>query len=135
MIFIIFELFLATIIILSFYFTQEVKTPRVIFIPKGSSNSIITHLGKNNYEVNSLDKIMLRLIGKPQSGWIDLKTTKMAKIEFLYKITTSKAALKKVTLIPGETYYFFLQKRNNNYHYQTYEILYLVLFLILLNFV
>ena len=33
----------------------------------------------------------------------------MAKFEFLYRITTSKAALKKVTLIPGETYYFFLQ--------------------------
>ena len=33
----------------------------------------------------------------------------MAKLEFLYRITTSKAALKKVTLIPGETYYFFLQ--------------------------
>ena len=121
-IFIIFELFLATIIILSFYFTQEVNTPRVIFIPKGSSNSIITHLGKNNYEVNTLDKIMLRLIGKPQSGWIDLKTTKMAKIEFLYKLTTSKAALKKVTLIPGETYYFFLQNLAKTLNISTYKL-------------
>lgn len=103
------ELFLVFIVILAFYFTQEVNTPRVIFIPQGSSNSIISNLDKNNYEVNRLDKIMLRLVGKPQSGWIDLKTTKMAKMEFLYKITTSKAALKKVTLIPGETYYFFLQ--------------------------
>ena len=102
-------MFLVSVIVLAFYFTQEVNTPRVIFIPQGSSNSIITNLDKNHYEVNSLDKIMLRLIGKPQSGWIDLKTTKMAKMEFLYKITTSKAALKKVTLIPGETYYFFLQ--------------------------
>lgn len=85
------------------------NTPRVIFIPTGSSNSIVAHLDKNNYEVNLLDKLMLRFIGKPQSGWIDLKTTKMAKIEFLYKVTTSKAALKEVTLIPGETYYFFLQ--------------------------
>lgn len=96
-------------IVLSVYFTQEVTTSRVIFIPQGSSNSIVAHLDKNNYEVNFLDKIMLRLIGKPQSGWIDLKTTHMAKIEFLYRITTSKAALKKITLIPGETYYFFLQ--------------------------
>jgi UPF0755 protein len=52
---------------------------------------------------------MLRFVGIPQSGWIDLKTTKMTKFEFLYKVTTSKAALKEVTLIPGETYYFFLQ--------------------------
>ena len=33
----------------------------------------------------------------------------MSKAEFLYKITTSKAALKTVTLIPGETSYIFLK--------------------------
>jgi UPF0755 protein len=121
-IFNIFELFLAVIIVLSFYFTQEVNTSRVIFIPKGSSNSIVSHLDKNNYEVNLLDKIMLRLIGKPQSGWIDLKIKKMAKIEFLYKLTTSKAALKKVTLIPGETYYFFLQNLANTLNISTYKL-------------
>ena len=103
------EFFLIILIILSVYFTQEVNTSRVIFIPKGGSNSIVSYLDKNNYEVNLLDKIMLRFIGKPQSGWIDLKTTHMTQIEFLYRVTTSKAALKKVTLIPGETYYFFLQ--------------------------
>ncbi|VAY86664.1 FIG004453: protein YceG like [hydrothermal vent metagenome] len=32
----------------------------------------------------------------------------MTKGDFLYKLTTSKAPLKSVTLIPGETYYFFL---------------------------
>ncbi len=115
-------MFLVVIIVLSFYFTQEVNTSRVIFIPKGSSNSIISHLDKNNYEVNLLDKIMLRLIGKPQSGWIDLKIKKMAKIEFLYKLTTSKAALKKVTLIPGETYYFFLQNLANTLNISTYKL-------------
>ncbi len=48
-------------------------------------------------------------MGYPQSGWIDLHSIKMTKADFLYKLTTSKAALKKITLIPGETYYFFLQ--------------------------
>ena len=122
MIFNILELFLVVIIILSFYFTQEVNTSRVIFIPKGSSNSIVAHLDKNNYEVNLLDKIMLRFIGKPQSGWIDLKKKKMAKLEFLYKLTTSKAALKKVTLIPGETYYFFLQNLAKTLNISTYKL-------------
>jgi UPF0755 protein len=65
---------------------------------------------------------MLRLIGVPQSGWIDLKTTKMTKMDFLYKITTSKAALKKVTLIPGETYYFFLKNLANTLNISTYKL-------------
>jgi len=89
--------------------TLEVNTKRVIYIPKGSTNYIVTYLDKNNYDMNVLDKIAIKLLGYPQSGWIDLKTTKMSKIEFLYRLTTSKAALRKITLIPGETYYFFLQ--------------------------
>ncbi len=109
-------------IILSFYLTQEVNTSRIIFIPKGSSNFIISYLDKNNYQVNLLDKIILRGIGKPQNGWIDLKSTKMTKIEFLYRITTSKAALKKVTLIPGETYYFFLQNVAKALNISTYKL-------------
>lgn len=36
--------------------------------------------------------------------------TKLTKFDFLYKITTSKAALATVVLIPGETYYFFLNE-------------------------
>ena len=89
---------------------MEVKTPRVIEIPKGSTSYIISYLDKKNYDVNLIDQIILNLIGYPQSGWIDLKSTQMTKMEFLYKLTTSKAALKKITLIPGETYYFFLQQ-------------------------
>ena len=115
-------MFLVVIIVFSVYFTQEVNTSRVIFIPKGSSNFIVSHLDKKNYEVNTLDKLILRFIGKPQSGWIDLKTTHMTKIEFLYRITTSKAALKKVTLIPGETYYFFLQNLAKTLNISTFKL-------------
>lgn len=102
--------------------TLEVNTKRVIFIPKGSTNYIVTYLDKNNYDMNILDKITIKLLGYPQSGWIDLKTTKMSKIEFLYRLTTSKAALKKVTLVPGETYYFFLQDLAKTLHISTSKL-------------
>ncbi len=78
-------------------------------MPKGTTTSIVTYLDKKAYDVNIIDKILLQFIGYPQSGWIDLVETKMSKGDFLYKLTTSKAALKNITLIPGETYYFFLQ--------------------------
>ncbi len=54
--------------------------------------------------------MVINIFGYPQSGWIDLKSTNMTKADFLYKLTTSKAALKNITLIPGETYFFFLQE-------------------------
>lgn len=110
------------IIILFFYITLEVNTKRVIHIPKGSTSFIISHLNKKNYNVNYLDKVLLVLLGNPQSGWIDLKATKMTKADFLYKLTTSKAALVNITLIPGETYYFFLQELAHKLNISTYKL-------------
>lgn len=72
--------------------------------------------------MNSIDKLVLTLLGHPQSGWIDLKSTSMTKLDFLYKLTTSKAALKKITLIPGETYYFFLQELAETLNISTYKL-------------
>ena len=61
-----------------------------------------------NYNVNKLDSIVLRLIGLPQSGWINIGTNRSRRFDFLYKLATAKAALQDVTLIPGETTYIFL---------------------------
>ena len=90
--------------------TLNTNSKRVLFIPKGSTDSIITYLNKKNYDLNILDAIIIKSLGYPQSGWIDLKQTKMKKYTFLYKLTKSKAALRNVTLVPGETYYFFLKQ-------------------------
>ena len=84
-----------------------------MYIPKGSTYSIITYLNKNNYSLNYIDKFIIDIYGYPQSGWIDLKSTSMSKLDFLYKLTKSKAALKNVILIPGETYYYFLKQIAN----------------------
>jgi len=100
------------IIILSFiyYLNKPIKTPQVLFIPQGSINQIIAQLQKNGYDVGKLDSLVLRFIGSPQSGWIDLSQTLLTKADFLYRLTTAKAALRDITLIPGETTYVFLQE-------------------------
>lgn len=113
-----------------FYFTLTLQTSRVIHVPSGSINSIITYLSSTSYNLNILDNIALRLLGSPQKGWIDLKNTHLTKGDFLYQLTTSKAALKTVTLIPGETSYFFLEqlskelnlsKKKLEYHYNQHK--------------
>ncbi|MDQ1299042.1 MAG: hypothetical protein QG558_1581 [Campylobacterota bacterium] len=60
--------------------------------------------------LNSIDAVVLRLIGHPQSGWIDLQKENLTRIEYLYKLTTAKAATHTVTLIPGETTVVFLEQ-------------------------
>lgn len=56
------------------------------------------------------DALILRVLGQPQQGWIDLKEEKLTRVEYLYKLTTAKAATHTVTLIPGETTAVFLEQ-------------------------
>ncbi|RXJ87037.1 endolytic transglycosylase MltG [Arcobacter sp. CECT 8985] len=104
------EFILVFSIVILYYITIPLSTTNVIFIPKGSTNSIITYLNKSDYELGIIDKIYLKFLGYPQSGWIDIKSNYLTKADFLYKLTTSKAALKNITLIPGETSYIFLNQ-------------------------
>lgn len=86
------------------------KSERIIFIPKGSTKSIIAYLQNKGYGVSTLDIYILRMIGKPQSGWIEIEAKNLNKASFLHAIAKSKAAMVTVTLIPGETNYFFLRQ-------------------------
>ena len=104
------DITLIVIFSLIYYLIKPIQTERVIYIPQGSIYKIITHLEQRGYSVWTLDAFLLRLLGSPQSGWIDMKTYSTTKADFLYKLTTAKAALQDVTLIPGETTYVFMQQ-------------------------
>nr|WP_299854452.1 endolytic transglycosylase MltG [Sulfurimonas sp.] len=93
-----------------YYLNEPVNSPRVIYIPEGSIGKIITQMHSKNYNVSKLDIFLLRIFGSPQSGWIDMKTTLNSRWDFLYKLTTAKAALQNITLIPGETTYIFFDQ-------------------------
>jgi len=99
-----------------YYLVQPIYTPKVLYIPTGSINKIITHLASKDYNVCKIDSFLLRMIGSPQSGWIDMQTKRNTKADFLYKLTSSQAALQNVTLIPGETTYVFLNQLADNLH-------------------
>ena len=86
-------------------------------MPRGDVSAIIAHFKKNNLDINRFDKFLLRFFGHPQSGWIEItpsdsinRTT--TKGSFLYQLTTNKAALKTITLLPGETMHFFIEHIN-----------------------
>jgi len=99
-----------------YYLNKPIKSPRVLYIPSGSINKIISQLKRQNNQISKLDSLLLRLFGSPQSGWIDMKETSNTKGDFLYKLTKAKAALQSVTLIPGETTFIFLNQLSKNLH-------------------
>jgi len=91
------------------------RTSKVLYIPQGSIHKIITHLHLSNPEISRVDAFLLRFIGRPQHGWIDMQQTEMTHADFLFRLTTSKAAMKPVTLVPGETTYVFLKLLADSY--------------------
>ncbi len=102
---------------LFYYLSLESSYPSVINVPRGDVSAIITHFRKNNLDINRFDKFLLRFFGHPQSGWIEItpndsinRTT--TKGSFLYQLTSNKAALKAITLLPGETMHFFIEHIN-----------------------
>lgn len=104
------DFILVGLIVVLFYVTMPVTSTKVLFIPKGSTANIISYLNKSGYEMNALDGLIIKTFGFVQSGWIDINQNRLTKMDFIYKLVTSKAALKDITLIPGETSYVFLKK-------------------------
>ena len=85
-------------------------------MPQGSISHIITQLSKQGYALSTIDKYTLVLMGKPQSGWVNIGATQLNRIDFLYKLTTAKAKMEKVTLIPGETKEIFFENVAKQLH-------------------
>ncbi len=93
------------------YLKENITVPQTLFIPKGSTRSVIHYLhDKEGIDIGDIDYYLTKLIGYPQAGWITLPATTLPRGKFLYEITHAKAALQNVTLIPGETRELFFQQ-------------------------
>lgn len=111
----VFLIILAIFFYLGLPITSITSTPitsAVVVVPQGSISAIITQLGKNGWDITQFDRHILRLLGTPQSGVIDIgyavHNGVITKGDFLYALTSAKAAQESVTLIPGETLHFFI---------------------------
>ncbi|WDL69252.1 endolytic transglycosylase MltG [Helicobacter winghamensis] len=101
---------LIILIILCFYLQTSMQSSRVVYVPKGGTNAIIAYLQANNFDVTTGDKYLVRFFGYPQSGWLNIEQERISKGDFLYRLANAKAALEDITLIPGETLYFFIKE-------------------------
>lgn len=76
----------------------------VAFVPQGSIGQIISYMVEKNFDLHDkVDKYLLYMIGQPQSGWVSINQSSLTRGDFLYKLSHSKAPLKVITYIPGET--------------------------------
>lgn len=92
------------------YLFTPITSPKIVYIPQGSVFKSIAHLREEGVNLTKFDAFILRLLGQPQQGWIDLKNESHTRIGYLYALTTAKAATRSITLIPGETTKVFLDQ-------------------------
>ena len=72
---------------------------------------------KKGIAVTRMDSYVLRFIGYPQRGWIELDVSELTHLDFLYRLATSKAALVHITLIPGETTFTIFNQLSRRFNY------------------
>lgn len=106
----VFGIILVMIVSFITYLLSTVTSPKIVYIPQGSVFKSISHLQKDGVNLYKMDAFILRVLGQPQQGWIEIKEPKMTRIEYLYLLTTAKAISRAVTLIPGETTEIFLRQ-------------------------
>lgn len=89
---------------------SEVNVSKLLFIPAGSTKSVINYLDTQGIKMYFFDYYILKRYGYPQAGWINIGEERLSRDAFYYKITHSKAALNTITLIPGETKELFFDE-------------------------
>ena len=114
MIFFTCNLVLIFIISLFAHLARPINTSQVVFIPQGGTSEIISYLSSRNFNISTIDKYVLVLIGHVQAGWVQIGYTRLSKLDFLYKLTKAKAAMRDITLLPGETSEYFLYEISKN---------------------
>jgi len=96
----------ALIIIYSllFHLSSPMSSTSVAFVPQGSISQIIAYMVEKKFDLQPrVDKYLLYMIGKPQAGWVSIDQNVLTRGDFLYQLSHSKAPLKIITYIPGET--------------------------------
>ena len=108
------NIILLFIISFTFYISLPIQTEKTLFVPHGSIENIISQLTKKGYNLSKIDNYILRVMGTPKSGWHSMGKNELNRIDFLYKLTSSKAMIHKITLIPGETLELFFDELSKN---------------------
>ncbi|WP_033615418.1 endolytic transglycosylase MltG [Helicobacter pylori] len=105
-----------------FYLSIPIYPNKVVVVPQGSLKKVFFSLKEQGVDINALDWLFLRLMGMPKKGYIDMGDGALRKGDFLARLIKGKVALRSVTLIPGETRYFFTQILSETYQLEISEL-------------
>ncbi len=102
---------------LLFYLSLPLEGTKNIHLDPDSTGGIITQLSQKGYDVGPIDQWVLSCLGDPLPGWVYLGKSRINRLELLARITSRRSHYKPLTLIPGETRYFFLRQMADKFDF------------------
>ena len=120
--YLILEIIFAASITLSYYLTLPITVPSPLYLPQGSTFSIVAYLSQKKIDILLPDALLVRLFGTPQHGLLDMDDGQMTNGDFLYRLATSKGISRMITLIPGETTEMFFKQLADMYGYDRFRL-------------
>jgi len=90
------------------------KSIETIYIDASSTSSIVDTLESNGYTVTPLDKMMILLDHKPETGWYNLKHCNEGRYKFFKNIYKKKAETMQIVVFAGETHLELIDRLAND---------------------
>ncbi|NPA28110.1 MAG: endolytic transglycosylase MltG, partial [Epsilonproteobacteria bacterium] len=88
---------------------SSIETKRNIKVVSNNPAEVIESLNKDGYNLTFLDRLYMRYFAPPLAGNVYINKTKLARYQFLKKLSYKSTHYTPITIIPGETTYFVLQ--------------------------
>jgi len=90
------------------------KATQTIYIDSTNTSSIVKSLKSNGYTVTPIDKMMILLDHKPETGWYNLKSTTDGRYKFFKNIYKKKAETMQIVIFAGETHLELIDRLAND---------------------
>jgi len=86
------------------YVSIDKKASETLFIDAKDINSIVHSLEKNGYTVTVVDKFMIQLSQRPETGWYTLANKEVGRYSFFMHINQYEAKTMNIRVYAGETH-------------------------------
>ena len=75
----------------------------IIYIPSSNLDEIIYTMNQNGYELNSIDRIVMKYINLPKEGWYKFDSKELGRLSFLKNMYKKKEKSIQIVVFAGDT--------------------------------
>ncbi len=107
---------------LALYLFLPITTKHNLKIPSSEPKELVRYLKEQNYSLNIIDEIFLKIF-PPYQGWVYINKKELPRYQFLLALHKKGNYYTPFTIIPGETSYFVLKELSQKFSYDRKKVI------------